>query len=65
MSAYKTFGLSSGHITQKQAEDIYMEKLNNGIEKFVKECTVSNKRFGQLPTEVQAIMNLYKYRNWL
>lgn len=56
MSAYKTFGLSSGHITQKQAEDIYMENLNNGIEKFVKECTVSNKRFGQLPTEVQAIM---------
>lgn len=40
MSAYKTFGLSSGHITQKQAEDIYMENLNNGIEKFVKECTV-------------------------
>ena len=56
MSAYKTFGLTSGHITQKQAEDIYMENLNNGIDKFVKECVASSKRFGQLPAEIQAIM---------
>lgn len=64
MSAYKTFGLTSGHITQKQAEDIYMENLNNGIDKFVKECIGSSKRFGQLPAEIQAIVKpLLNMRN--
>lgn len=56
LANYKTPMLATGHLSQAQKNEIYMESLNNGVAKFAKECVESTKRFNSLPEEIKGAL---------